>query len=159
MPASVSNLVTQDLAPLKELAKLLQPFRISTAAFIFFKNVSTLILGFIFSPLLLLLPILSLVANGWLLSAVSATVVQQSSLLLLLAAILPHGVFELPAIVMGEAAALNFGTAALTALIFPQKRGGLKPKLKQSAKYLLVAFAFLVPAAIIETYITPLLLR
>ena len=157
MPSGISNLVTEDLSWLRQLAEFLKPFQITTAIFIFFKNVTSLVFSFIFSPMLLLPPILSLVVNGWLLSYVSAAVVQQKSLLFLIAAILPHGIFELPAIVIGEAAALNFGVAVLSALFFPAKRGALVPKTKQSLKYLLIAFAFLLPAAIIETYITPLL--
>jgi len=159
MPTGVSNVLAKDLAPLRELAEILKPFKISTAVFIFFKNVTTLIFSFIFSPLLCLLPILSLMVNGWLLSYVATLVVKEKSLLFLLAAVLPHGIFEFPAIVMGEGAALSFGIAAMSALIFPGKRGELVPNLKRNAKYLLIACAFLIPAAIIETYITPLLVR
>jgi stage II sporulation protein M len=159
MPAGLGGLVTGDLSWLQQLAEMLKPFRLSTALFIYFKNVSSLVFGFVFSPFLLLPPVLSLVVNGWLLSYVSTAVIQQRSLWLLLAGILPHGIFEIPAIVLGEAAALSFGTAVLMALVSPAKRDKLFPKLKMSAKYLLVAFALLVPAAIIETYITPLLVR
>lgn len=159
MPAGVSSLVTDDLSWLRQLAEFLKPFQIQTAIFIFFKNVTSLVFSFIFSPFLLIPPIMALVVNGWMLSLVSATVIQQKSVLFLLGAILPHGIFELPAIVIGEAAALNAGIAVLGALFFPAKREALLPRLKQSVKYLLIAFAFLLPAAIIETFITPLLVR
>lgn len=156
MPANISNMATQDLAPLKELGKILQPFKISTAIFIFFKNVFTLFFSFLLSPFLCLLPIMALTFNGWLLSFVAATVVKEKSLLFLLAAILPHGIFELPGIIIGEAAALSFGALAMLALISKGKRSQLRPNLRQSLKYLFFACIFLLPAAIIETYITPL---
>ena len=71
---------------------------------------------------------------------------------------LPHGIFELPAFIMGEAAALSFGAMAVLVLFKKKRRDLLLPNLKQNLRYLMVALALLVPAAIIETYVTPLLL-
>jgi stage II sporulation protein M len=73
--------------------------------------------------------------------------------------LLPHGVFEIPAIIIGEAAALSFGAMVIMALFSPKRRSQLLPNLKQNLKYLLLAFILLVPAAIIETFVTPLLLQ
>ena len=67
-------------------------------------------------------------------------------------------IFELPALILGEAAALSFGTVVIRALFKSERRNLVLPNLKQNLKYLMVAFALLLPAAIIETYITPLLL-
>ncbi len=158
MPADTVNLFTEDLALIEELAKLLSPFKFSTAAFIFLKNTSALLFSFIFSPLLLLLPVLALTVNGWLLSFVSVMVIKQESVSLLLAGLLPHGILEIPALIIGEAAALSFGTMTIIALISRKRRGQLIPNLKQNIKYMALAFALLLPAAIIETYITPLFL-
>jgi stage II sporulation protein M len=157
-PVGVANLMAEDLAAIEELARILGPFQISTAIFIFMKNVTALLFSFLFSPLLCLVPILALMANGLLLSFVSAAVIQEKSLGVLLAGLLPHGVFELPALIIGEAAALSFGTMAIIALISKKRRNQLLPNLRQNSRYLLVALALLLPAAIIETYITPLLL-
>jgi stage II sporulation protein M len=85
-------------------------------------------------------------------------VIEQESVGLLLAGLLPHGIFELPALIIGEAAALSFGSMAIIALISKKRRDQLSPNLKRNLKYLALAFALLLPAAIIETYITPLLL-
>lgn len=157
-PVSIGDLLSEDLAALQELGAILEPFKITTALFIFFKNTSALLLSFIFSPILCLLPILALTVNGWLLSFVSVAVIKEESLSLLLAGILPHGILEIPALIMGEAAALSFGTIAIIALVSKKKRHLLLPGLKENAKYLLIAFVMLLPAAIIETYITPLFL-
>ena len=158
MPDDAVELFAGDLAALEELAKLLGPFKITTAVFIFLKNVTALLFSFIFSPLFCLVPVIALTLNGWLLSFVSVTVIEQESVGLLLAALLPHGIFELPALIIGEAAALSFGTMAIIALVSKKRRDQLSPNLKQNVKYLALAFALLLPAAIIETYITPLFL-
>jgi len=157
-PVGIIDLLAEDLAALEELGTILGPFKVSTAAFIFVKNVSVLLFSFIFSPILCLLPILALTVNGWVLSFVSAAVVQEESLGLLLTALLPHGIIELPAIIIGEAAALSFGSMAIIALISKEKRNQLPPNLKQNLRYLMVACVLLLPAAIIETYISPLFL-
>jgi len=156
MPEEFTNLFAQDLAALGELGKILGPFKITTAVFIFLKNVSALIISFIFSPILCLAPVLALLANGFIISFVSTLVVQKESLGLLLAALLPHGILELPALIMGEAAALSFGTMVLSALISKKRRNRLTSNLRQNLRYLIIAFLLLLPAAIIETYISPL---
>jgi stage II sporulation protein M len=158
IPTSLDDILSEDLAALEELGAILGPFQITTALFIFIKNVSALMLSFVFSPVLLMLPILALVFNGLLLSFVSIAVVQEKSLGFLLAGILPHGVIEIPAFIMGEAAALSFGTMMIVALFKKDARGLLKSNLKQNVRYMVIAFVLLLPAAIIETYVTPLLL-
>ena len=157
-PAYIADLLSEDLAVLEELSGIIAPFSILTVVLIFIKNVSALLLSFVLSPIFCLVPILALTVNGWLLAFVSSVVVQEKSLGFLLAGLLPHGIFELPALIMGEAAALGFGTIAITALFKKEKRNLLLPSLKQNSRYLMIAFTLLLPAAIIETYITPLLL-
>ncbi len=161
MPDDTGDFFAGDIATLEELAKLLDlsPFTVSTAVFIFLKNTSALVFSFILSPLLCLVPIIALIVNGGLISFVSITIIEQESVGLLLAGLLPHGIFELPALIIGEAAALSFGAMAIIALISKKRRSQLYPNLKQNIKYMALAFALLLPAAIIETYITPLFLR
>lgn len=128
------------------------------ALFIFMKNASALLLSFALSPILCLVPVLALTVNGLLLGSLSVIVAQQQSLGFLLAGLLPHGVFELPALIIGEAAALSFGITTMLALFRREKKEFLLPNLKQNLKYLLLAIGLLIPAAVIETYLTPLLL-
>ncbi len=116
-------------------------------------------MSFILSPIFCLVPILALTVNGWVLAFISAIVIREESLGYLLAGVIPHGIFELPAFILGEAAALSFGTMAIIALFKKERRNLLLPNLKQNSRYLVIALALLLPAAIIETYITPLLLR
>lgn len=157
-PASITSLLSEDIDALEQLSSLLTPFNILTVIFIFAKNTSVLLLSFALSPLLLLVPILTLTINGWLIAFISAAVIEEESLGFVLAGLLPHGVFELPALILGQAAALSFGTMVMLALFKKKKRNLLLPNLKQNLKYLILALVLLIPAAIIETYLTPLLL-
>lgn len=158
VPVGAASIFSEELLYLEELAKLLEPFKASTAAFIFFKNVSAVLVSLIFSPLLCLLPILALTLNGFLLSFISVAVIKENSLGLLVAGILPHGIFEIPALIIGEAAALSFGAMIIIAIFSKPTRERLPSHLKLSLRYMLLSFALLVPAAIIETFVTPLFL-
>ncbi len=158
-PTSFASPISGDIAALEELGSLLASLPLAlVAVIIFVKNVSALLLSFVFSPILCLLPVLSLTVNGWILALVSVMVSQEESLGFVLVGLLPHGIFELPALIMGQAAALSFGTVAMLALFKKERRNLLLPSLKRNFRYLMVAFALLLPAAIIETYVTPLLL-
>jgi len=158
-PIGDINLLSEDVAALQELGSILVPFRFFTVILILAKNVSVLLLSFALSPIFCLMPILALTVNGWLIAFISAIVVQEESLSFALAGLLPHGIFELPAFILGEAAALSFGAMAILALFKKERRNLLLPGLKQNLRYLMVALVLLVPAAIVEIYITPLLLN
>ena len=101
---------------------------------------------------------MALIINGGVLGLISTSVVQQESIGYLLAGLLPHGVIELPAFFMGEAVALSFGATITLAIFKKEKRELVLPSLKRNLRYLVVALILLLPAAIIETYVTPLLL-
>jgi stage II sporulation protein M len=148
-----------EIAALGELAEILVPMP-QSALFIviLINNMFALLISFALSPIFCLVPVLALVINGWVLAVVSALVIQGESIGFLLAGLLPHGVFEIPALILGQAAALSFGLMAVTALFRKEKRELLLPNLQQNLKYLMIAFLLLVPAAIIETYVTPMLL-
>jgi len=156
----IAGLFAEEVSALDEFADLLTPLpKLAFLAIIFIKNVSVLLISFALSPFFCLVPIMALTINGWIVGLVSTTVVQEKSLGYLLAGLLPHGIFEVPALIMGEAVALSFGTAVLLALFKEERRNLLSANLKQNLRYLAVAIALFLPAAIIETYVTPLLLR
>jgi len=153
-PASITGLLSEELTALEEFSGILAPFTLSTVIFIFLKNAVVLLFSFAFSPVFCLVPILTLTVNGWLVAWVSTIVVQEKSLGFVLAGLLPHGIIELPALFIAEAAALSFGAMAIVALFKKERRELLLPSLK----YLSLAVALMLPAAVIETYITPLLI-
>ena len=155
----IAGLFSEEVSVLDEFTDLLAPLpKLAFLAIIFVKNVSVLLISFALSPFFCLVPIMALTINGWIVGLVSTTVVQEKSLGYLLAGLLPHGIFELPALIMGEAVALSFGTAVILALFSKERRKLLLPNLRQNLRYLVVALTLFLPAAIIETYITPLFL-
>jgi stage II sporulation protein M len=156
-PESVKALFSGEIAGLRNIASLYAPFRFSTFLFILFKNALSLLVSFILSPLLDIMPLVSLFANGWLIGFIATITTEKRGVLFLLLGILPHGIFELPAFFIGEAAALSFGAAVLLAIFKRERRAELPQNLKQNILRLVVALALLIPAAIIETYVTPLL--
>jgi len=159
-PASITGLLSEDIAALEELAELLKPLpQWSIFMIILVKNVSAILISLAFSPFFCLVPVVALIFNGGLLGLVSALVSQEKSLGYLLSGLLPHGIFEIPALIMGEAVALSFGTAVILALFKKEKRDLLLPNMRQNLRYMLVALALLLPAAIIETFVTPLFLN
>ncbi len=157
IPVDADGVLAEELAALRELGKVLTPFTLPMAAFILVKNVSALLLSFAFSPLLCVVPVLSLLLNGGLVAVLSVRVAEETSLGWVLAALLPHGILEIPAFIIGEAAALSFGTWAMIALISPEGRRRFPSRVKPSLRYLAIACGLLVPAAFVETFLTPLL--
>ena len=157
-PPVLAELMSEEIAALVELGSMITPFSVLTLVIILVKNISAVLLSFILSPLLCLLPILSLLVNGWLLAFVSNIIVQEKSLGFVLAGVLPHGVLEIPALIIAQAAALNFGVMVISVLFRRAGKDQLWPNLYRNLRYLMIACALLLPAAIIETYLTPLLL-
>jgi stage II sporulation protein M len=140
------------------LGGLLAPFSFIMFIFIFIKNVITLLFSFGFAPVFCIVPVITLVLNGWLVGAAVLVISEQESLGYVLAGLLPHGVIELPALFIGEAAALSMAVVLITALFKKEKRGLVLPGLKQNLKYLAIAVGLMLPAAAIETFVTPLVI-
>jgi stage II sporulation protein M len=154
-----SGMVEEEMSVLEDMLRRLAGLPpVLLAIAILFKNVFALLFSFAFAPLLSLLPVLTLVVNGWILGVIAAKTVEEVSLGYLLAGILPHGIIEIPALMIGEAAALSFGVSIFYSLFRKNEPGYLTASFKKSFRYLILAVALMVPAALIETFITPLLL-
>lgn len=157
-PGNIASLLSEELASLEGLGGFLSPFTFTMFIFIFIKNVVALLFSFIFSPILAIIPVVTLLLNGWIVGLVSAMTLEQQSLVFVLGGLLPHGIIELPALFIGEAAALSFGIMAVIALFNKEKRGLFLPSLWRNLRYLGLALGLMLPAAAIETYLTPLLI-
>lgn len=158
-PNILTSLIANEMARLEGLAGSIVPFTFSMFIIVFIRNAIALLAGFIFSPVLCLTPILSLLVNGMLISYVGRIAAHDNSFSFALAGILPHGIFEIAALIIGGAASLSVGIATMQAVVKESKRKQLVPNLKENVKHLLIALGLLLPAAAIETWVTPLLLR
>ncbi len=159
IPIGSTGLLSDELAALQDMAESLRPLpQSSVLAIIFVKNAAALLLSIALSPFFCLVPVIALLFNGWLLGLVATRVIQEKSLAYLLAGLLPHGIFELPAFFIGEAVALSFGSTVMLAVFKKGDGHQLRLNLRQNLKYLAIALLLLLPAAVMETYVTPLLL-
>ncbi|MDM7913582.1 MAG: stage II sporulation protein M [Methanotrichaceae archaeon] len=121
---------------------------------IFLKNFMACSMSVLLGLGLGLLPLVIVVTNGFMLGVVSYNVIQKAGPLYLLAGILPHGIIELPVVLISIG--LGFRLGYLVALsIFGEKADIVKET--KVAMYLLVyrVMPLLFLAASIETFITP----
>lgn len=126
--------------------------------FILANNIIAVVFSFVLSPVLCLIPLISLVLNGLVIGFVSALVIEQQSLGFLIAGLLPHGIIEIPALILALGASLNFGFLFTSAILKRDRRSLIIPGLVENLKYLAIAVALLIPAAFIEAFITPIFL-
>lgn len=77
--------------------------------FIFLNNIQSSFAGMIFGFLFGIFPLIATVFNGYIVGFVSAIAVEQGGFVTLLD-LLPHGIFELPAIFISLGLGLKFGT-------------------------------------------------
>ncbi len=115
-------------------------------SFIFFNNLQSSLMGMVFGIFLGIFSVLTIVSNGYILGFVSAKVVQSGGAIVLWR-LLPHGIFELPALFISMALGLKLGT-----FIFHKKKfDTLKNFILNSLRvFFFVVVPLLIVAAIIE---------
>ncbi len=114
--------------------------------FIISNNVTTTFLGIVFGVALGIFPVFNTVTNGYMLGFVSSISVDNGGFLSLWK-VLPHGIFELPAVFI----ALGLGAKLGTFLFQKDKIGSFKEYLINSLKvFLLIIIPLLIIAGIIE---------
>lgn len=108
----------------------------------------------------LFLPVVSLVANGVLLGMLAALFVSQgASLLAFLAGILPHGIFEIPALVFSIACGIHLCRNMCHLVTSRPDRTPMPAVLEDLLRVLVMVVAPLtVAAAFVECYVTPVIM-
>lgn len=108
----------------------------------------------------LFLPVVSLVSNGVLLGMLAALFVSQgASLLAFLAGILPHGIFEIPALVFSIACGIHLCRNMCWLVTSRPDRTPLPAVLEDLLRVLVMVVAPLtVAAAFVECYVTPVIM-
>lgn len=104
-----------------------------------------------------LIPVLFLVSNGIVLAVAAVLVVEKGGALVAVAGLLPHGILELPAVLLAAAAGLRLGAVALERVRHP----GIDIKVevvKAWRLFTVLILPVLLIAAVIETTVTPLML-
>lgn len=115
-------------------------------SFIFFNNLKSSFFGMLFGIIFGIFPIFSTFVNGYFLGFVSNLTIKENSFLILWR-LLPHGVFELPAIFISLTLGLKLGSF----LFQKEKLESLRDYFKKSLMaFFLIVLPLLVIAAIIE---------
>jgi stage II sporulation protein M len=124
---------------------------------IFFKNLLTCTLAVLLGLGLGIVPLLILISNGILLGVVSYSIINTEGALYLVAGILPHGIIELPTVLVCTAIGLRLGSLLLHSL--RKEEADLSGATRRAFIFLLRrATPLLFLAAMIETFITTLIL-
>lgn len=124
---------------------------------IFTNNFSKTLVAMLLGVLLAIPPVSFILANGFILGVVGFEVVKYKGLLFLVLGVLPHGIFEIFAATLSTALGIRLGIAVYRRL---RKRSfevwrTLKICLKTYFSWVMPLLAL---SAVIETYVTPLLL-
>ncbi|MDI9393894.1 MAG: stage II sporulation protein M [Euryarchaeota archaeon] len=117
-----------------------------------FVSLLFLVLGLAFG----ILPLLFIAFNGYIVGVISHIVAQEKSPLFIVLALLPHGIVELPMVFLSAGIGLRLGQQVFSA--FMGKHTEIKIEFKEGLRFY---FRWILPllflAAIIETFITPLI--
>ena len=129
-----------------------------SALALFGNNLRAMVLSTLYGFIpFLYLPALSMGVNAILLGMVASSV--NGQWLLLAAGILPHGIFELPALCLSLAAGLCL-CQNINRYIRKNEKGIMKPLLLNILRVMgLVVIPLLVVAAIMESYVTPAVMQ
>ena len=154
VPAQVLTLFSQQMA---DAGVVSESGSISVPALLW-NNLRAMVLSTLYGFIpFLYLPALSMGVNAILLGMVASSV--NGQWLLLAAGILPHGIFELPALCLSLAAGLCL-CQNINRYIRKNEKGIMKPLLLNILRVTgLVVIPLLVVAAIMESYVTPAVMQ
>jgi stage II sporulation protein M len=105
-PHIFEDKITQMLREIVEKTKDLNTFEL--ISYITVNNIKASLYGLFFGMLFSLIPLTMLVVNGYLLGFVSRKVVDETSILVLWR-LFPHGIFELPAVIISISLGIRLG--------------------------------------------------
>lgn len=167
--SAVESMVNQLMDQLKEIVERIRESGggvLATFWMIFSNNVVSSLMMMALGLFFAFFPIIGLLSNGILLGFILAKAQGVSPWLMLGAGILPHGIFELPAVLFAAGFGIRLGVLSFRSvgvLIQPHKGGRLKndwyDTLKQFPVAVLAVIGLLLIAAIVESAITPYIIQ
>jgi stage II sporulation protein M len=122
---------------------------------IFLKNFLASIMSVLLGLGMGIMPLIVDTSNGFMLGLVSYSVLQKEGLLYLLAGILPHGIIELPTVLVSIALGFRLGYVLILSVL--GERADLREEIEIAVHFLIRwVMPLLLLAAAIETFITPI---
>ncbi len=126
---------------------------------IFLNNAIKALLAIIFG-LLIFVPVGFVAYNGWIIGIVVCEQVRTSGYMPVVAGILPHGIIELPMIIVSAALGTRLGMMAFLRMNGTVSSKDIISEIKWSVRfYLRWILPLLFVAALIETFITPMIMQ
>lgn len=147
----ISKTIMEQLKEIVEKTQGMNVFEL--ILFIFFNNIQTSFSGMIFGFLLGIVPIIVTLVNGYLLGFVSAMSVDLEGVSSLLS-LLPHGIFELPAVFISLGLGLKFGSFIFQKDILKSFKDFFWNSIRV---FILIVIPLLIIAAVIEGSLIALL--
>lgn len=146
---------------MKQLQSLFSPAKeedsLGLFIFILENNITKLLAVLILGIFAGLIPLASVFINGMLLGIFAYVVSERLSWPFLVAGILPHGIFEIPALILSTAIGIRVGEVAVRKL-FGRKEKFMDEFAKGLQFFISVVVPILFLAALIETYVTSYIL-
>ncbi len=143
-PDSIAEQILNFLQQLLEKTRGMSSGRL--LLFIFFNNLQSSFFGIILGIIFGIFPILSAAVNGYVLGFVSFMSSAEEGFFVLLR-ILPHGIFELPAVFISLGIGLKLGIS----VFYEEKRKNFKNYFRNSLRvFLFIVIPLLIIAALIE---------
>jgi stage II sporulation protein M len=145
----------EELEGLVDLLKNLSPLEIMFLIFLnnSIKSLFVLVLGVFFG----VVPLLFIAYNGYFLGIFSHKILMEQSLLYLAGGLLPHGIIEIPMVVISAAVGIRLGLKVIAA--FKGESVSLKEEMLTGIKFF---FYWIMPllfiAAVVETFITSVII-
>lgn len=126
------------------------------ALFIFVKNAITAFISLIVGPLSPLI----VAYNGWIIGILYVYFSSAGKSTLFIAGTLPHGVIEIPALILSGSCGLRLGVLLLRKLGFKFKGLDFQliSSLKPTVKLFIISIVMFMIAAVIESFITPIIM-
>ena len=150
----------QDLVSLLEkiYSPILKESKFSQVLFVFLKNGFTSFLAIVLGVLFGIFPFVVLINNGEILGMLANIVFRNHSTFYFFVGILPHGIIEIPCFLVSSAIGLKIGRTVIKKVL-RKKEVSVVRELNYGLRFFLVLLVFFFIAAVIETLITPGLLR
>lgn len=125
---------------------------------IFLNNAFLSLLFLVLGLALGILPLLFIAFNGYVVGVIVYLIAQERGMLFILLGLLPHGILELPMVFLSAGIGLRLGYQVFSALI--GRPTNIKREFKEGLTfYFHWILPLLLVAAIIETFITPIILN
>jgi stage II sporulation protein M len=169
-PLQYTHFLDRQLKGMEQLADLIKGQQDHQQAWmfliIFLNNALKAALFVYFGVFFGVIPLFILVTNGMLIGYVSSLESQKEGIVFVLKAILPHGVIEIPALIIACAYGLKFGGISFKTMLgiwSPalriRMRNEFRGLMKLSVPLIVLVVVMMLTAAVIESTVTPLLLQ